>query len=265
MKKQKRINKTGNRFGEQAENYNKYRSEYPQEFYDFIFNLSKTKKVTNVLDMGCGTGKSTEKLFYPGIKVVGCDHDSRMLNYARKNTRHHNLPIVYKKCEAENLPFKENSFDIITIGNAFHWFANKKVAKNIERILKPNGLLFIYWKQIDSEDIKLRRKIFRQFNSEYSGRGKLITSRECSELLNNYEFQKTRHLIKKYKFNYNLESAVGRLKTIGSYFNLTPKQKLEFNNIAKKVFENYISQRGKITFSPTTHICYTYKRIINLK
>lgn len=260
MRNEKSIKRTSKQFGTQVENYNKYRSVLPKEFYNSIFDLNKREKVEKVLDLGCGTGKSTENLVKKDIEIFGCDHDSKMLYQAKKNSLERGFGIKYKKCEAENLPFQDNYFDIVTIGNAFHWFANKKAVKNIERVLKPRGLLFIYWKQIDKEDIKLRRKIFRQFNPNYSGSGKLITFKKCKELLDNNGFQKTKHLIKKFPFYYNLESAIGRLKTTGSYFNLTHKQKLEFDKVAKNIFEDYFAQKKEINFLPAIHIGYTYKK-----
>ncbi len=250
---------TKNQFGTQVKEYNKYRSEYPQKFYNFLFSLVKTKKIENILDLGCGTGKSTEPLVREGVKVVGYDHDFKMLNQAKKNAIERHLPIEYIKGEAENLPFENNSFDIVTIGTAFHWFANKKAVKNIERILKPGGLLFIHWKQIGKEDVRLRKKIFSKFYPEYNGSGILITSKEVQGLLKNQGFQKIKNINKKYKFHYTLESAVGRLKTIGYYFRLSSKQKIEFEDIAKKTFNDYLNKKSKIEFLSTTQIVYAYK------
>ena len=140
--------KIKDKFGTQVNEYDKYRSEYPKEFYDFLFSLTKTKKIEDILDLGCGTGKSTEPLVKKNIKIVGYDHDSKMLSKARKNANERHLPITYQEGKSEDLPFKKNSFDIVTTGNAFHWFANEQTIRNIERVLKPEGLLFIHWKQI---------------------------------------------------------------------------------------------------------------------
>ncbi len=248
---------TKKRFGTQVEAYNKYRSEYPKEFYDLIFQLNK-RKSKKILDIGCGTGKSTENLARGEVEVFGIDHDPRMLSQAIKNSKDRKLGINYLKGEAESLPFEDNSFDIITIGNAFHWFANEESIKDIKRVLRPGGLIFIYWKQIDDDDIKLRNQIFKKFNPKYRCSSKLMTLKQCRELFG-HEFQRTRHIIKKYSFHYDLESAIGRLKTIGSYFNLNSKQKLEFENVAKKVFEKYLNNKKSIDFLPTTHVYYTYK------
>ena len=251
---------TKNKFGSQVKEYNKYRSQYPREFYDFLFSLVKIKKVENILDIGCGTGKSTEPLVRGNAKVIGYDHDSRMLKQARSNALEYHLPIEYIKGEAEDLPFEDNSFDVVTIGTAFHWFANKKVVENIERILKPDGLLFIHWKQIGKEDVRLRKKIFSKFYQDYKGSGILITPEEVIDFLKNQGFQKIENTKKSYKSNYNLESAVGRLKTVGYYFRLSPKQKIEFEDIATKVFSDYLNKKNKIEFGATTQIVYAYKK-----
>ena len=250
---------TKDKFGTQVKEYDKYRTTYPKEFYDYVFRISKIENAKDILDLGCGTGKSTEPLYRKGLNLVGCDHDKRMLEQAKENARHQDLPIKYVLGNSESLPFGEEVFDIVNVGNAFHWFANLESVQEIKRILRPNGLLFIHWKQIGKEDVELRRKIFRQFNPEYNGSGILITPETVIGLLENQGFYDMRTLTKKYKFKYNLESAVGRLKTGGNYFRLFSKQKVDFESIAKGVFEDYLSEKGRIEFLSTTQIVYAYK------
>lgn len=260
MLKPNTIKRTKRQFGTQARFYDKYRARPPQEICDLPFKILQGSKIKKVLDLGCGTGKSTEPLVRSGIKIVGCDHDSRMLKIAKKNALKKKLPISYKKCKAENLHFQENSFDLVIIGNAFHWFANKLALKSIKRILKSGGLLFIYWTEIDKEDARLRMKIFGHFNSQYKNSSVLIADKKCEKLLKENSFYKIKHLKRRYTFARDLEMAIGRLKTIGSYFNLSKKQKLEFDNFAKKTFQSYIIKKGKIEFTSTINICYAYKK-----
>src|SRR3989344_6002928 len=176
MLKRKTIERTKKRFGSQVRAYDKYRSIPPEKAYKLLFSLIKKEGVIDVLDVGCGTGKSTEPLVRKNIKVVGCDHDVKMLDQAKKNALSRNLDITYKKCEVENLPFKPNSFDIVVCFNAFHWFANRKTVKNIKRVLRPGGFLFIFWKQIGKEDVFLRKKIFSHFglHRKYSSKFNII-------------------------------------------------------------------------------------------
>ena len=55
-----------------------------------------------------------------------------------------NKPIVYEEIEildgaATQIQLPDASIDVITIAQAFHWFANKDSLKEFHRVLKPNG------------------------------------------------------------------------------------------------------------------------------
>lgn len=54
-------------------------------------------------------------------------------------------PIEYKVASAENLSFIEsNSVDMVTAGQAAHWFKQDKAFPEIARILKPGGTLAFF-------------------------------------------------------------------------------------------------------------------------
>jgi len=52
--------------------------------------------------------------------------------------------VAYHLGKAEALPFPENTFDLVTVGLAFHWFDQEKFLDEANRVLKPGGLLAIY-------------------------------------------------------------------------------------------------------------------------
>ncbi len=150
------INKHKKQFGNQAENYTKYRKPYTEELYKLLFSLipDGNKKI---LDIACGTGKSTEPLLTrKDLEVFGVDHDPLMIEEAKKQAMSKNLDIKYSVADVEHLPFQDQMFDVITVGTAFHWFVNEKSITEIKRVLKEKGLLFIFWvlttKDIPEED-----------------------------------------------------------------------------------------------------------------
>ena len=52
---------------------------------------------------------------------------------------------------AHNLPFFESDmFDVIFVGQAFHWFANEESLKEMARVLKPGGTLVLIWNMEDN-------------------------------------------------------------------------------------------------------------------
>ena len=78
--------------------------------------------------------------------MVGCDHDSLMLKYARKSAKTKKLPITYIEGKAEKLPFKSGYFDAVIAGTSFHWFATRKAFSQISRVMKPGAVFMAFWK-----------------------------------------------------------------------------------------------------------------------
>ncbi|NTU61294.1 MAG: class I SAM-dependent methyltransferase [Caldiserica bacterium] len=105
--------------------------------------LRKEKVSGKLLDVGCGPGwflKDLDKVF-PSIEFTGCDLSERMVFHARNN-----LPSKVKVVagDAQNLPFSDNSFDVVTSTLAFHHFPQPgKVISEFHRVLKPNGLMIV--------------------------------------------------------------------------------------------------------------------------
>ncbi|KAK9679314.1 trans-aconitate methyltransferase 1, partial [Basidiobolus ranarum] len=52
--------------------------------------------------------------------------------------------ITYSVGIAEELPFEDASFDLVTVAEAAHWFNTKSFFKEVKRVLKPNGTLAVW-------------------------------------------------------------------------------------------------------------------------
>uniref|UniRef100_A0A803J9J1 Uncharacterized XB5811292 n=1 Tax=Xenopus tropicalis TaxID=8364 RepID=A0A803J9J1_XENTR len=91
------------------------------------------------VDVGCGTGRSTQALAPYFQKVIGIDVSESQLNVARKCTSHNN--IYYQIAQAEELPLEDASVDLINAGLAAHWFNPEKFVQEAARVLKNGGCL----------------------------------------------------------------------------------------------------------------------------
>ena len=93
-----------------------------------------------VLEVGCGSG-NTASYLYENYKcsITSIDINNRMLANARKRFNKMKVPITLHQANAENLPFKDNSFDII-ISESVTSFTNvDKSLLEYVRVLKKGG------------------------------------------------------------------------------------------------------------------------------
>lgn len=125
-------------FGSLVKNYERARRMYPKEVFSFL--KSYIPKNPLVLDLGCGTGISTRQIA-KFAKVIGCDPDPIMLRVAKKNKVSEKENYVLGS--SQNLPFKDETFNAVTAFAAFHWFDDKKSLREIKRVLRPGGVVFI--------------------------------------------------------------------------------------------------------------------------
>ncbi|MFL5742420.1 MAG: class I SAM-dependent methyltransferase [Flavisolibacter sp.] len=101
--------------------------------------LQLDKKLGKALDIACGTGLSTKALLDIAEKVFGTDSSKEMLNFAKKDDR-----IYYSVALAEQQPFGDNQFDLITVSSGVHWFDIDKFLVEANRILRSKAWLVLY-------------------------------------------------------------------------------------------------------------------------
>ena len=102
-------------------NYNDWADQYdnninPTRDLDKVVTQESLSDLnfSNVLELGCGSGKNTEWLITKADKLIGIDFSSRMLELARKKISSKNVSFICADLN-EKWPVNNNSFDLITI------------------------------------------------------------------------------------------------------------------------------------------------------
>jgi ubiquinone/menaquinone biosynthesis C-methylase UbiE len=104
---------------------------FAQKFAEWVhkrFFKSKGK----LLDVGCGKGVYVDGFNSMGYEAIGID---------KEQTRN---DVVVVDLEKDKIPFPDNSFDYVLCKGVIHTINNTdNMLKEIIRVLKPNGLVFI--------------------------------------------------------------------------------------------------------------------------
>ena len=110
-----------------------------------ILRLIGEVRGRNVLDIGCGDGALTSAFLQNGAAhVVGCDIDPQMIARASAQAIRDQAAIDYIIANAECLPFRDESFDVVSIITVLAFVPNPDLAiREIARVLKPGGRLVI--------------------------------------------------------------------------------------------------------------------------
>lgn len=109
-------------------------------------------KPQNVLDLGCGTGRNLPHLqhHYANARIWALDIAEGMLQHAR---RQHSSKSRWLKWlpggaaepfiagDAEQLPFADNSFDLVFANLTLQWCEPDRSFAELQRVLKPGGCL----------------------------------------------------------------------------------------------------------------------------
>lgn len=122
------------RFSGHADLYAQYRIDYPPDLYDFIFSF--TNKRQTAWDCATGNGQVAGALAEVFERVDATDiSDTQLALAVQKPTIH------YQLSPAEQTPFADHSFDLITVAQALHWFDTSVFHQEVHRVAKPGAVI----------------------------------------------------------------------------------------------------------------------------
>src|SRR3989344_8184435 len=137
----KRMNHMGNFyeiFGGRFYEYSWGSLWFPQKHRRLVALVNSRRTNLDILDVGCGTGRLLARLKgkFPMAKIYAIDLSKNMINVAKDKFGGIDAMVG----NAENLPWKNNSFDIVTNSISFHHYGNPgKALSEVYRVLKHNG------------------------------------------------------------------------------------------------------------------------------
>lgn len=129
-----------------AEDYDRFRTPYPGDMIDDLLRLVAPSGYGRLLDLACGTGQVAFALSDRFDEVCAVDEEPDMIRVVDDKARAagvaHVRGIVSR---IEDLDVEASSFDLVTIGNAFHRLRRETVASHALGWLAPGRCIALLW------------------------------------------------------------------------------------------------------------------------
>lgn len=129
----------------------------------FLKNLVGTYSPKKILEIGCGTAHWLRELSNYEVQLFGGDYSIGMLKQASKNPINN---IHLFNTDANSLPLRRNSFDLIICINAIHHFSDKKkFVIDSSSLLRNDGIISIIG--LDPRDTNVEWSLYKYFARTY--------------------------------------------------------------------------------------------------
>lgn len=237
------------RFSDRAQDYAKYRPSYPSAAIDCILEGLGELSQLITADIGAGTGIASRLLADRGVKVIAIEPNAAMKQAAEPH------PLVeFRNGDAENTKLEDNSVDLVTCFQSFHWFNLEPTLKEFARILKPGGKVALVWndRDIDSDD-----EFTRQHDLMITKASKKspIHSRldGKSDLLINSLFSVVNHDIFPTQQALTKDSLIG-LAMSASYISKKEQESRQLVQELTELYCKYCDQRGLVYLQYNTSV-----------
>ena len=204
-------------FSQNADLYKQYRPEYPKELLDYI--VKQVPVHANVWDCGTGNGQLAKELCKSFVKVYATD--------------------------------------LITVGQAVHWFDFDKFYAEVNRTLKSNGVIAIlgYGKlQIDQEIDPIIDRLYFDILGKYWDKERRYIDENYQTIP--FPFDEIKCPVFSNTYNWTLEQLIGYLETwsaLSHYKKQNNKNPME--QVKQELRKNWTGNiKKKINFPVLTRI-----------
>lgn len=161
-------------FGKTAIDYRKHRAGFPEDFFARIAPYGIGIRGQRILDLGTGTGTVARGLARRGCRVTALDPSAPLIEQAKMLDAQTGVEIDYVVATAENTGLPDQSFDVVTAGQCWHWFKRDAAALEARRLLRPGGLLLIAhfdWLPLKGNVVEATESLILKHNPQWKGAG----------------------------------------------------------------------------------------------
>ncbi len=124
-------------FSRHAAEYTRYRPHYPRSLFAWL--AAQTPRCERAWDCATGNGQAAQGLAEFFAEVIATDASEEQIAAAAP-TAH----VQYRVAPAERSGFDAHSVDLITVGQALHWFDVDAFYAEARRVLRDGGVLAVW-------------------------------------------------------------------------------------------------------------------------
>lgn len=161
-------------FGRTAIDYRRHRAGFPEDYFARIAPYGIGFRNQRILDLGTGTGTVARGLARRGCRLTALDPSSPLIEQARLLDAELGVKIDYVVASAEETGLPDQSFDVVTAGQCWHWFKRDLAALEASRVLRPGGTLVIShfdWLPLAGNAVEATESLILKHNPAWKGAG----------------------------------------------------------------------------------------------
>jgi len=132
-------------FGKMSGEYERFREDYPKQIFADVASFANISAKSEVLEVGCGSGKATLPFARFGCHITGLDINPELISVASSKTSHFKN-VEYVNSSFEKAELATGSFDMIFAAQAWHWVDPNVGYAKVPKLLKENGVFVVFWK-----------------------------------------------------------------------------------------------------------------------
>ncbi|HLI06849.1 MAG TPA: class I SAM-dependent methyltransferase [Ktedonobacteraceae bacterium] len=235
--------------------YDETRPSPPPVLPTILTQWIHTRRPSLVVDLGSGTGLSTMIWGGRAQHVIGIEPNADMRAQAIRKLEHHPYAanIEFREGVASHTGLPDNSVDIVTCSQSFHWMEPTTTLDEIGRILRPGGLFAAYdydWPPTICWELELvYKEVDERFEALEQERGieqnlpKWPKSGHLARMRESGQFRLRRELLLHHVEQGNAERFIGMLmtSTFGHHFEMhtITEHEIDFDRL-KRAAHQYI-------------------------
>ncbi|WP_252234922.1 methyltransferase domain-containing protein [Clostridium sp. ZS1] len=171
----------------------------------WCFQKMNLIKCSKILELGCGVGKlwiKNQNFIDKNSEIILSDFSTNMLKCAKNNLKNLDYKFNYKKINAEDIPYDDESFDVVIAEHMLYFVTDiEKALSEIKRVLKPNGIFYVTTNSCNSM-IELN-KLAEKFDPNLDINNNGLSSR--------FDLENGEKMLKKYFNNIELDILEGKI------------------------------------------------------